>query len=540
MKLQSFRFRIALSSSVLASIALIGFGVVSWWLIYDAKVKRLDAGIETQLIHATRPRSPEWDAYTDSLPSLLGMNGETTVALLVAQRDGNLIYKSSQWQDGLDANSIWRSLPLPAPDPGIIDFELEPPPRQNPLEPPPPDRLNLFPLPESRPPFDRPPHDRPRQDLPPHNLPPFDRPRHDRSLFERPPSDSLHPPQLPKAKLATQRTSTAIWRVGAINSPYSQAAIAVNLQAIDGEMALIRNIFLISIPVVLLLAASGAWVISRSILYPIGRLTMAIGNVTVQGLDRRVPYGATDIEFIELIFVFNQMLERLERSFKQASRFSGDAAHELKTPLAILQGQLERALHQVESGSEVQQTLSNLLDEVRRLNEITRKLLLLSLADAGRMGLHLVEVNMSALLSEIAEDMELLAPHLDVQMAIAPNLYIKGDRDLLVQVLQNLVGNAIKYNLAKGWLRLQANCQEKRVIVKIVNSSQDISLSERDRIFERFHRGDSTQIQKIEGSGLGLSLAREIARAHGGDIKLDAAILGQTGFILSLPVGDRD
>jgi signal transduction histidine kinase len=171
------------------------------------------------------------------------------------------------------------------------------------------------------------------------------------------------------------------------------------------------------------------------------------------------------------------MLERLERSFKQASRFSGDAAHELKSPLAILQGELERALHQVESGSKVQQTMSNLLDEVRRLSEITRKLLLLSLADAGCMGLHLVEVNMSALLSEIAEDMELLAPHLDVQMAIAPNLYIKGDRDLLVQVLQNLVGNAIKYNLPKGWLRLQANCQEETVIVKIVNSSQDISLS---------------------------------------------------------------
>jgi signal transduction histidine kinase len=74
----------------------------------------------------------------------------------------------------------------------------------------------------------------------------------------------------------------------------------------------------------------------------------------------------------------------------------------------------------------------------------------------------------------------------------------------------------------------------------IWSDSQDISLSERDRIFERFHRGDSTQIKKIEGSGLGLSLAREIARAHGGDIKLDATILGQTGFILSLPVGDRD
>ncbi|MEG4505435.1 ATP-binding protein [Microcoleus sp. F6_B4] len=517
MKLQSFRFRITLLSAVLASVALIGFSIVSWWLIYDAKVKRLDAEIKNQLIQSTRPQSTQWDIYSNSLPSVLGMNdGETTAALLVTDRDGNLLYRSSQWQDGIDANSLWRSLPQPPPDPARIPFQLEPPPPQNslyppPPHPPPPDRPDSFSPRERRPPRDRPPQ--------------FDRPNF---------------PQVFKAKLATQRTSRAVWRVGAIHSPQTQIAIAVNLQAIDREMASIRNIFLFSIPVVLLLVAGGAWVVSRSILYPIGRLTMAIRNVTVQGLDRRVPDGATDIEFVELIFVFNQMLERLERSFKQASRFSGDAAHELKTPLAILQGQLERALHQVESGSEVQQTLSKLLDEVRRLSEITRKLLLLSHADAGRMGLHLVEVNMSALLSEIAEDMELLAPHLDVQMAIAPNLYIKGDRDLLVQVLQNLVGNAIKYNLPKGWLRLQANCQGKRVIVKIVNSSRDISLRERDRIFERFHRGDSTQIQKIEGSGLGLSLAREIARAHGGDIKLDAAILGQTGFILSLPVGDRD
>ncbi|MEG4108663.1 ATP-binding protein [Microcoleus sp. S13_C5] len=514
--MQSFRFRIALSSAVLASIALIGFSIVSWWLIYDAKVKRLDAEIKNQLIQSTRPQSTQWDVYNDSLPSVLGMNdGETTVALLVTDRDGNLLYRSSQWQDGIDANSLWRALPQPPPDPTRIPFQLEPPPPPPPPYPPPPDRQ----------PPDRPDSFSPRERRPPRDRPPqFDRPDF---------------PGVFKAKLATQRTRMAVWRVGAIHSPQTQIAIAVNLQAIDREMASIRNIFLISIPLVLLLVAGGAWVISRSILYPIGRLTMAIRNVTVQGLDRRVPVGSTDIEFVELIFVFNQMLERLERSFKQASRFSGDAAHELKTPLAILQGELERALHQVESGSEVQQTLSNLLDEVRRLSEITRKLLLLSLADAGRMGLHLVEVNMSALLSEIAEDMELLAPHLDVQMTIAPNLYIKGDRDLLVQVVQNLVGNAIKYNLPEGWLRLQANCQGKRVIVKIVNSSQDISLSERDRIFERFHRGDSTQIQKIEGSGLGLSLAREIARAHGGDIKLDAAILGQTGFILSLPVGDR-
>jgi signal transduction histidine kinase len=141
------------------------------------------------------------------------------------------------------------------------------------------------------------------------------------------------------------------------------------------------------------------------------------------------------------------MLERLERSFKQASRFSGDAAHELKTPLAILQGELERTLQQADPGSEVQQRLSNLLDEVRRLSGIVRKLLLLSLADAGQMNLHRVEMDLSGLLIEMLEDIELLASHLEIQTEIADGLSVLGDRDLLIQVLQNLISNAIKYNL---------------------------------------------------------------------------------------------
>ncbi|WP_243147490.1 histidine kinase dimerization/phospho-acceptor domain-containing protein [Scytonema sp. UIC 10036] len=123
------------------------------------------------------------------------------------------------------------------------------------------------------------------------------------------------------------------------------------------------------------------------------------------------------------------MLERLERSFLQASRFSADAAHELKTPLAILQGELEQTLQQAEPGSQIQQSLSNLLDEVRRCSGIVRKLLLLSLADTGQMSLHRVEVNISQLLLEMTEDIELLAPHLNVQTEITSELRTWGDRD---------------------------------------------------------------------------------------------------------------
>ena len=175
------------------------------------------------------------------------------------------------------------------------------------------------------------------------------------------------------------------------------------------------------------------------------------------------------------------MLERLERSFQQASRFSGDAAHELKTPLAILQGELERMMQQVELGSNLQQNLSNLLDEVNRLNGIIRKLLLLSLADAGRMSLRKVEVNLSGILASIVEDLELLAPNLNIQTDFSEDLWVFGDRDLLTQVLQNLIGNAIKYNLPNGWICLQGYRSKTNVQVTITNSSQDIPLSDRHR-----------------------------------------------------------
>jgi len=233
-------------------------------------------------------------------------------------------------------------------------------------------------------------------------------------------------------------------------------------------------------------------------------------------------------------------MERLERSFNQASRFSADAAHELKTPLAILQGELELTLQRADPGSELPQKLSNLLDEVRRLSSIVRKLLLLSRADAGKMSLHRVDIDLWQVLADLVEDIEMLAPHLKIETKITPALRIQGDRDLLIQVLQNMISNAIKYNLSEGWLRIDARSQENTVFVTITNSSHDISTSERSQIFDRFYRGDPARSRHIEGVGLGLSLSREIARAHDGDLKLDHTPVGQTAFTLTLPLFAND
>ncbi|MGB3570474.1 MAG: ATP-binding protein, partial [Phormidesmis sp.] len=337
----------------------------------------------------------------------------------------------------------------------------------------------------------------------------------------------------------TPNTAAGNWRVGVINAESGQSAIAVSLQTIDQDMAVIRNIFLVAIPSTLLMIAAGAWVLSGSALKPVRKLTSVIKRVTATGLDQQVPIGSTDVEFVELIEVFNEMLTRLERSFKQSSRFSGDAAHELKTPLAILRGELERVMQQAEPGSDLQQSLSYLLDEVSRLSTIVRKLLLLSLADAGQMSLRQDSVDIGTILDILVEDIELLAPALPVTITLEKGLKVRGDRDLLTQVLQNLIDNAIKYNLPPGtqrqWLSIAGNRQEKTVKITVANASKKIPAKECDRIFDRFYRGDLSRNRKREGFGLGLSLSREIARAHRGDLRLDETQGEQTAFTLTLP-----
>ncbi|MFB2934771.1 sensor histidine kinase [Aerosakkonemataceae cyanobacterium BLCC-F154] len=485
MKLRSFRLRIAAVSALLAGSTLIGFGIASWLLIYKTKVDRLDTEIKSRLLQeAAKPpriRNRESREYPQNITF------STNSAVLILDRQGKSLYQSENWPNKLNI----KQLRLPEIQP--INSPPFPPPR--PLE---------YPLPP---------------DFPP---PP-------------PPESGFNRPPLKISPIQTKSTDRGAWRVGMVTAPYHRVAIAVSFNEIDREMNSIRNIFLIAVPLLLIFVALAAWWLSGSALLPIRQVTATICGVTAKGLDRRISVAEVDVEFVEMLQVFNQMMERLERSFYQASRFSADAAHELKTPLAILQGELELALQKADSGSEMQQTLSNLIAEVHHLSAIVRKLLLLSLADTGQMRLHLVEVNLSPILADLAEDIEMLAPHLQVETKILPDLRTKGDRDLLIQVLQNLISNAIKYNLPSGWIKLEAGYKANNLFVTVTNSSQDISQKEREQIFNRFHRGNLTHNRKIEGVGLGLSLAREIALAHRGNLKLDPTLSGQTAFTLILP-----
>ena len=322
-----------------------------------------------------------------------------------------------------------------------------------------------------------------------------------------------------------------IWRVAVFRDPEATFAIAVELTGLHARLATARIGFLAAFPLALALIALGSWYLATRAMRPVDRLRDAIADVTSQGLDKRVPDASESIEFQQLGAQFNRMMERLERSFTQAARFSADAAHELKTPLAVLQGEIEQALQT--AAPEAQVVLGRLLDEVQRLKSITQKLLLLSRADAGQLSIHLEPLDLSAMVRELAEDVEVVAPSLRVSSQIADGVVVMGDRDLLRQVLQNLADNAVKYNHDGGNIGFKLNAKNGAARLQVANTG-DIPEDKKDKIFERFVRVDDARSRRVDGAGLGLSLAREIARAHGGDLTLQKYDNGIVTFALEL------
>ena len=325
------------------------------------------------------------------------------------------------------------------------------------------------------------------------------------------------------------------WRTATHFSPQGRGVVAVDLAATRAELqGALHRALMIVVPLALTLSALGAWLLAVLTMRPVNRLRDSMRTVTQKALDQRVPAGGEDIEFKELIAAYNTMLERLQASFQQASRFSADAAHELRTPLTILQGRLEHAVNSSDNPAG-QAELSALQDEVGRLSGITRKLLLLSQADAGRLALRMDTVDLSGMLGELLTDAEMLLAHQSLSSTIEPQLMTQGDALLLRQLFNNLISNAVRYCSQGGRIDVIARGASEGVEVIFCNPSKPISPESRARFFDRFYRGDASRSRTIEGNGLGLSLAREIARAHGGDLTLQPGTPEEVVIRLRLP-----
>ncbi|MBM3501412.1 MAG: two-component sensor histidine kinase, partial [Armatimonadetes bacterium] len=215
-------------------------------------------------------------------------------------------------------------------------------------------------------------------------------------------------------------------------------------------------------------------------------------------------------------------------------------AHELRTPLTVLQGRIEQALQDAPPSSDEQGAYNELLEEVQRLKEIVRKLLLLSQADAGKLPLSLEPFDLAAAIEAVCEDAGVMAPQLEITRELETGLPVRADVDLMSQVLHNLTLNAIKHNRDEGRIEYRLRRAGSTARLTIANTGEAVPPEHRDRIFERFYRADPSRSRRVDGVGLGLSLAREIVRAHGGELTLADSGEDLTVFCLTLPLAAGD
>ena len=484
--LRSFRLKIGLLSVLLSGLLLAGFGGYAGRLLERASRARVERELRALVDAQVRKSQPEdhWRRFDESLRGIYGEQVRGQFLVRATRPDGTAIYQSPGWPADLRVDALPKTTPADlAPDPASKNDAQD---RRRPFDDPPPRREPPKPM---------------------HVLGP---------------------------EYTTLGAPGGSWRFLTLANEEVSLSIGMNLAGLEAELRAFRNAVLLAmVPGFLFIAAAG-WLLSTLALRPVKAIARTAAGVTADRLDRRIPAVRADREFQELIDLINDMLERLERSFQQATRFSADAAHELKTPLAILQAHVERGLQRAADGSAEQRDWAEQLDEVQRLRAILQKLLLLAQADAGRLPLSPARIDLSALVRSAAEDTGLLAPDRKISATAPEESWVMADDAMLGQVLHNLVANAVRFGDPGGAIEFALREDDGSVRLSVTNTGTPVADEHKPRLFERFFRGDPAR-GRAEGAGLGLSLSREIARAHGGDLALERSEGGRTTFVLTLP-----
>ncbi len=287
------------------------------------------------------------------------------------------------------------------------------------------------------------------------------------------------------------------------------------------------------LPVVWLAWIAGQFLAHRA-LRPVALMTARAKDIGAERLSERLPVGEAGDELDHLASVFNEAFARLERSFDQLRRFTSDAAHELRTPLAALRTVGEVAVSQPQDAETSREVIGSMLEETERLTRLVSELLELSRGDAGVV-LAVAPMDLAALVQSVCEQLEVLASEREQSLVVdaADETLIQGNEAALRRALTNLVDNAIRHGPAKARIHVGVEAIAAEVQVTVHDEGEGIPAAERARLFDRFYRIDTARAGT--GTGLGLALAAQAAAAHGGRIEVESPSAGGTTFRLTLP-----
>ena len=337
---------------------------------------------------------------------------------------------------------------------------------------------------------------------------------------------------------APLRVLTAEIQVGD-QSYFAQAAAPLD----DFYSALHRfaTLLLVSIPLLLLSATVGGYWLSRRALAPVDQITRTARTISVQNLSNRLNVAPTGDELQRLSETLNGMLERLEAAFKKIIQFTADASHELRTPVAVMRTRTELSLRKPRSADEYRDTIAQVHSELEKTSELVERLMFLARADYGEEALQLCTTDLGEVVREAYSQGQMLSQAKQIDFReemLSQPVWVKADAHALRRLFLILIDNAIKYTPTSGRVDIVLRQEDGFAVGEVRDTGIGIAPEDLPNIFERFYRADKARSRESGGVGLGLSIGRWIAEAHGGTIDVRSSPGSGSTFRVRLPLID--
>jgi heavy metal sensor kinase len=309
-------------------------------------------------------------------------------------------------------------------------------------------------------------------------------------------------------------------------------------QAMESQARLLdafKRIFIITMSLLVFLAAGVGWFMARRAVSGITAVTHTAQKISAGALQERVPVKPRGDEIDQLATTFNQMLDRIQTLLTEIKEMGDNIAHDLRSPVTRIRGTAEVTLTTGKSFEDYESMAASTIEDCDRLLDMINTMLLISKTEAGVEKPSSEKVEITALVRKACELFDAMAEDRNVSLNydLAEKNFVNGDPRMLQRMLSNIVDNAVKYTPSGGKIEISLNGSEKHITISIKDTGVGMSGADQKRVFERFYRCDQSRSQP--GTGLGLSLARAIARAHGGDITVASAVNQGSTFSISLP-----
>ncbi len=314
------------------------------------------------------------------------------------------------------------------------------------------------------------------------------------------------------------------------------------IQRIESSMENLLEVLLVAVILAIIFISTGGYILVRQALMPINRITQKAQKISSSNLNERIEVPHKEDELGKLSQVLNDLLYRLQNAFESQQQFQADAAHELKTPLALLRTHWENELNNPAVSLELKEKFVQDIETITRLSHLINNLLLLSQTESIKENFEFLPVQLDAVLEDVIADATLMADlkaqHIEYEKF--PSLSVKGDKVRLYQMFFNIIDNAIKYTPDEGTVRISLKKENNDALVEVQDTGMGIPAEEIPHIFERFYRVQKDRARKTGGSGLGLSICKLIAESHQGTIEVKSEDHQGTTFYIRLPLKEDD